>query len=69
MEEVNILIFVLVDIEGNIIEMLKGKDVIPDREYDFLFIRSREEADLINMNDYKIVMNGFKAELARKNNE
>jgi len=66
MAEEKILVFVLVDNEGNIIEMLKGANVIPDIEYNFLFIRNREEAEMIKMNDYKIEMNGFKAVLVKK---
>ena len=66
MNEDKILVFILVDNEGNIIEMLKGARVIPDIEYNFLFIRSREEAEMIKMNEYKVEMNGFKAVLVKK---
>ena len=69
MEEIKVLIFVMVDNEGNIAEMIKGANIIPEREYDFFFIRSKEEADLINTNDYKVVIRGFRAELVLKETE
>lgn len=68
-EDVNYLVFVMVDDEGNITELLTGANVIPGKEYDFFFVRPKSEAELLNLNDYKVVMKGFKADLVLKSTQ
>jgi hypothetical protein len=58
------LLFVNIDSEGNVIDALFGHNVIPDREYDYFFFTVEEIA--VNAFKYKVVLDGMKPELVKK---
>ncbi|MGE6370657.1 hypothetical protein ACQKDB_16135 [Planococcus kocurii] len=62
--ENQIQLYCNVDDNGEIMQSFIGLNIIPGESYDFFFLISGEQAE--NINDYKIVMSGFKAELIRK---
>jgi hypothetical protein len=61
---INMLLFVNIDSEGNVIDALFGHNVIPDRSYDFFFFATEEIAT--NAFKYKVVLDGMKPELVKK---
>ncbi|CRK80297.1 hypothetical protein [Neobacillus massiliamazoniensis] len=60
-------IYVNVDVEGNITNAIAGERIIPDKEYDFFFLR--DEITASNIMKFKVVLNGFKADLVLKEGE
>jgi hypothetical protein len=53
-----------VDNEGNIIESYYGPNILPDVAYDFFFMVEEQITD--NLDQYKVILNGFKASLVLK---
>lgn len=64
MDEIMFVYFVDVDENGNITGSMCGERVIPDKQYDFFFYRDPSYADTLH--EYRVELNGYKAELVRK---
>lgn len=65
--EMAMFIFVNVDDQGNVIRAMGGTSPVPDAEYDFFFLRDKLTLD--NITKFRVVMNGFKADLVLRDGE
>lgn len=67
MDNQNMFIYVNVDEEGNVVYGVGGTRPVPEAEYNFFFLR--DQLTLDNITKFKVVLDGFKAELVLKEGE
>lgn len=65
--EQEMLIYVDVDEQGNIVSSQGGTNAKPEREYDYFFIRDKLTLD--NILKYKVIINEYKPDLVLKDGE
>lgn len=60
-------VYVNVDNQGNVIYGVGGTRPVPEAQYDFFFLKDKVTLD--NITKFKVVMDGFKANLVLKEGE
>lgn len=65
----DIQLFCNVDEEGNIIDAYYGENIIASEPYDFFFFVNVQTDAVPDITKYKVVIEGFKAQLVKKEGE